>query len=134
MTTSYSAADNRAYNRHMLRSAFQSLFWHVLKTRKRETGFTLKALADKLGIHKSYVSRSFSEPPNWQIDKISDMAEALGIDIIVAAKDRITGKIYLPSGDLSMSVAASVMSTEVEAKLGSPAQSEQSEKFGLVAA
>lgn len=88
----------RLFNRLMLRSAYQSLFWHVLLTRKRETGFTLKALADKLNINKSYVSRSFSSPPNWQIDKLSDMADALNVDLIVQARDRLTGKVYSPAG------------------------------------
>jgi DNA-binding phage protein len=96
MTTQIEAT--RLFNRQMLRSAFQSLFWHVLITRKRETGFTLKVLADKLGINKSYVSRSFSSPPNWQIDKISDIAEAMGVDLIIQAKDRKSGKIYTASG------------------------------------
>lgn len=88
----------RQYDRMMQRSAFQSLFWSVLLTRKRESNFTLKALADKLGINKSYITRSFSSPPNWQIDKISDVAEALGVDLIVEARDRATGVIYTPSG------------------------------------
>ena len=82
----------------MLRSAFQSLFWSVLLARKRAEGLTRKGLADRLGIHKSFVTRSFSAPPNWQIDKVSDMAEALGVDLIVEARDRATGVIYTPSG------------------------------------
>src|SRR5437879_6067948 len=84
----------RTYQRQVLRSAFQSLFWNVLLTRKRQFGFTFKALADALSTNKSYVSRSFSTPPNWQIDKIADMAEALGVDVIVEARDRKSGVIY----------------------------------------
>lgn len=88
----------RKYDRMMLRSAFQSLFWSVLVTRKRDQGLTRKGLADKLGIHKSFVTRSFTTPPNWQIDKVSDMAEALGVDLILEARDRATGVIYTSSG------------------------------------
>jgi len=91
--------DNRVYDRQMLRSAFQSLFWNVILTRKRQNGFNFKALADKLGINKSYVSRSFSSPPNWQIDKVADMSEALGVDLIIEARDRKNPNvIYTPSG------------------------------------
>lgn len=98
----------RAFNRQMLRSAFQSLFWHVLLSRKKEQGFTLKALADKLGINKSYVSRSFSAPPNWTIDKLSDMADAVGIDLVVEARDRVTGKVYTPSGSAPVAATSTV--------------------------
>jgi len=88
----------RDYRRQMDRSAFQSLFWNVLLARKKEKGLTLKGLADKLGINKSYISRSFSSPPNWQIDKISDMADALGVDIVFEARDRRSGRLYTPFG------------------------------------
>lgn len=95
------------YSRMMLRSTFQSMFWNVLLARKRETKFTLKALADKLGINKSYISRSFTNPPNWQIDKMSDMAEALGVELIVQARDRVNGVIYTPTGIISPSAVTS---------------------------
>jgi len=90
----------RSYRRQMVRSSFQSLFWHVLLERKKEIGLTLKGLADRLNINKSYISRSFSEPPNWQIDKISDMSDALNVDIIITARDRRTGRIYTPHGGM----------------------------------
>jgi hypothetical protein len=91
--------EKRMFDRISLRSEFQSLFWSILLKRKSETGFTFKALADALGINKSYVSRSFSSPPNWQIDKISDMADALGVELIVEARDRENPSvIYTASG------------------------------------
>ncbi len=96
----------REYRRQMTRSGFQSLFWHVLLTRKKEFGLTLKGLADRLGINKSYMSRSFSTPPNWQIDKLSDMADALEVDLIIEARDRRTGRVYTPSGNKSVAVTS----------------------------
>jgi hypothetical protein len=90
--------DDREFARISLRSEFQSLFWNIFSVRKRQTGFTFKALADALGINKSYVSRSFSSPPNWQIDKLSDMAEALGVELIVEARDKNGQVIYSASG------------------------------------
>lgn len=96
----------RDYRRQMTRSGFQSLFWHVLLTRKKEFGLTLKGLADRLGINKSYMSRSFSTPPNWQIDKLSDMADALDVDLIIEARDRKTGRVYTPSGNKSAAVTS----------------------------
>lgn len=97
----------KSYRRQMVRSSFQSLFWHVLIERKKEIGLTLKGLSDKLGINKSYISRSFSEPPNWQIDKISDMSDALDVDIIITARDRRTGRIYTPHGGMIEMVTTS---------------------------
>jgi len=89
----------RDFRRQVLRAEYQSLFWHALLTRKKEAKFSLKALADKLGIHKSYVSRSFSSPPNWTIDKLSDMADALNVDLIVEARDRANGRLYTSTGN-----------------------------------
>jgi len=88
----------REFKRQMLRAEFQSLFWNALLTRKRDSGFTMKALADKLGINKSYVSRSFSSPPNWTIDKLADMAEVLDLDLVVEARDRLNDRVYTSSG------------------------------------
>ena len=89
----------RLYDRLMARSAFQSLFWVIFSARKRQEKLTKKALADKLGINKSFVTRAFDEPPNWQIDTISDMSDALGVDLVIEARDRQTGIIYTPSGE-----------------------------------
>jgi hypothetical protein len=91
--------NNRLYDRQILRAAFQSLFWNIVMSRKQQTKFTLKALADAIGTNKSYVSRSFTAPPNWQIDKLADIADALDVDLVVEARDRKErGVIYTPSG------------------------------------
>ena len=95
----------RVYRRLMLRSAFQSLFWSVIVDRKRAKRLTMSALADQLGVNKSYVSRSFSSPPNWQIDKIADMSVALGVELEPMARDLATGAIYTPTGKLEFSEA-----------------------------
>jgi hypothetical protein len=104
----------RIFERLSLRSEFQSLFWNVLLMRKQQEKFTFKALADALGNNKSYVSRSFSRPPNWQIDKISDMSDALGVDLIVEARDRKTGVIYSANGTIRES---SPVVAETEARI-----------------
>ncbi len=87
-----------AFRRGALRSAFHSLFWGVIVDRKRNSGLKMKDLADKLGVHKSFVSRSFSSPPNWRIDTLADFSDALGLDLIVEARDRKTGRIFTSSG------------------------------------
>ena len=82
----------------MLRSAFHSLFWGVIVDRKRNAGLKMKDLADALGVNKSFVSRSFSSPPNWRIDTLADFSDALGLDLTIEARDRVTGRVYTPSG------------------------------------
>ena len=89
----------RLFKRMLQRSAFQSLFWVVLLARKRDEKLSRKGLADRLGVHKSFVSRAFSRPPNWQSDKISDLADALNVDLVIQARDRKTGMIYTPAGE-----------------------------------
>lgn len=103
--------ETRLYDRLMLRSAFQSLFWVVLLDRKRKEQLTRKGLADKLGVHKSFVSRAFSRPPNWQIDKISDFSDALGVDLVVEARDRATGVVYTASGIRQPTTTGSLSTT-----------------------
>jgi Helix-turn-helix len=98
----------REYDRAMLRSAFVSLFWAAIYERKQRSKYTLQMLADKLSKHKSGVSRWFSkDPPNWSVDTISDIANALDLEIDLRAADRITGKVFTSSGILSPVQASS---------------------------
>lgn len=98
MTDNQSQDRNRRFRRSMLRARFQSLFWAVFLDKKKKSKFSLTELADAIGIHKSYVSRSFTKPPNWQIDKISDFADALNLDLEICAVDRATGEVFTPQG------------------------------------
>ena len=87
------------YDRAMLRSAFVSLFWAAISERKRRGKYTLQMLADRLDTNKSGVSRWFSkDPPNWRIDTISDIANALDLDVELRATDRTTGTMFAPTG------------------------------------
>lgn len=98
------ATYQETFRRGALRSAFHSLFWGVIVNRKRNAGLKMRDIADKLGVNKSFVSRSFSNPPNWRIETLADFADALDLDLIVEARDRKTGRIYTPSGVRSSSV------------------------------
>ncbi len=90
----------RAYNRGMMRSAVVSLFWAAIADRKKRGGFTFQALAKALGRDKSAISRWFSADaqPNWSLDTIADIAEALNLDLQVTATDRVTGAVYGSTG------------------------------------
>lgn len=87
------------YDRGMVRSAFVSLFWSIVCHKKERHGFTLKTLADKIGINKSSPSRWFSGGrPNWSLNTISDIANALDVDLSIEARDRKTGMVFTPVG------------------------------------
>jgi DNA-binding phage protein len=88
----------KAYDQGLLRSAFVSLFWGVIMERRKNGSFTMLSLAKKLGANKGEVSRWFSTQPNWTINTISNIANALDLDIEVRAVDRNTGIVYTPSG------------------------------------
>lgn len=89
----------RAYDRQMLRAAFQGVFLSVLQTRKKQSGYQLQDLATATSNFKSTISRWFSpDLPNWQIDTIADLADALEVDVIFQARDRATGEIHTPQG------------------------------------
>lgn len=83
----------------MLRSAFVSLFWGVIVERKkRPDGYTLQQLADALGTNKAEVSRWFNGEPNWTINTIAGIANALNLDLEIRAVERGTGRVFTPAG------------------------------------
>jgi transcriptional regulator with XRE-family HTH domain len=88
----------RSFDRQMLRSAFQSLFWSVFSDRKRNGKMTQQQFADALGVDKSAVSRSFSIPQNWTIDKLADMAGVLGVELVVEARDTAGSRVVFTAG------------------------------------
>jgi len=86
----------------MLRSAFVSLFWSVILHKRQSGKFTLQSLADALSRSKSVVSRWFSpELPNWEVDTIADIADALNLDLEIRAKERTTNLMFGPSGAIT---------------------------------
>jgi hypothetical protein len=87
------------YNRGMLRSAFVSLFWSIIAYRKAHGRFALKMLADRIGVHKSSATRWFSdERPNWTVNTIADIANALDVELEITAVDRKTGVRFATHG------------------------------------
>jgi transcriptional regulator with XRE-family HTH domain len=107
MSTKTDPAFLRAFDRQMLRAKFQSLFWNVISARKKNGKYTLQQLADALGVNKSAVSRGFSEPQNWTIDKLSDMADALGVELVIEARDKGANVTYTPVGITQPVITAS---------------------------
>jgi transcriptional regulator with XRE-family HTH domain len=85
---------------------YESLFWGVIRERRRSGKCTLEALADAIGRDKSAVSRWFSGEPNWELDTISDIAGALDLDIRIEARERSTDKRFAPEGFVPPSGAA----------------------------
>lgn len=118
MSTKTDPAFLRAFDRQMLRAKFQSLFWNVISARKKKGKYTLQQLADTLGVNKSAVSRGFSEPQNWTIDKLSDMADALGVELVIEARDKAGDVIYTPMG-----VVGPVVTTSKSSDIQIPRQS-----------
>lgn len=103
--------DNGTYEdtlrRNMLRASFHSLFWSVILHRKKHFGLKMQDIATKLGVNKSFVSRSFSSPANFRSDTLSDFADALDLDLIIEARDRTTGRIFTPYGIRDVAVTTS---------------------------
>jgi transcriptional regulator with XRE-family HTH domain len=104
----------RDYARDSFRSAVVSLFWNILAYRKKHSGFTQTALAEKIGVHKSAPSRWFSEEkPNWEENTMADIATALDVELEIFARDRKTGIWFSPSGVVE-SPTARVQAVRVE--------------------
>lgn len=91
--------NKRVYERLMLRSAFLSLFASAITLKKRRgRQFTFAGFAKLLKKDKSEVSRWFSGRPNWTLNTVSDIADALNLDVEIQARDRETGMLITPSG------------------------------------
>lgn len=86
------------YERGMLRSAFRSIFWAVIADRKKRGRFTFQSLGKAVGADKAKVSHWFNGDPNWTINTIASLANALGLDLNISAVERSTGRIYTAAG------------------------------------
>lgn len=85
--------------RDIVRSSFASLFWMIIKYKKAYQSFSLKTLADKIGVNKSEPSKWFrGDRPNWTLNTVSDIADALDVDLEIRAFDRRTRMEFAPSG------------------------------------
>jgi transcriptional regulator with XRE-family HTH domain len=93
-----SADEERKYRRLSLRSLFTSVLWCAFTHQKKTNGLTLTRLAEKTGRKQQQVSRWFSSNPNWTLDSIADVAEALNLELRIEAKDKSTGMIFTPYG------------------------------------
>jgi transcriptional regulator with XRE-family HTH domain len=109
----------REYSRGMLRSAFVSLFWGIIMERKKRGSFTLQALAKALSTNKGEVSRWFNGDPNWTINTIANVADALDVELRIQAIDRKSGEVFTPSG---LQVSAGVRQREHMVTAGPPKQ------------
>ncbi len=88
----------RSIERGMLRSTFVSLFWAIFQHRKKASGLTLQTLAKAIPANKAEVSRWFNGDPNWTINTIASIADALDVELRVEARDRNTGIVFTSSG------------------------------------
>lgn len=96
----------RIYERSALRAAFRSLFWAVItERRKQPNGFKLSDLAKAIATSKHEVSRWFNGDPNWTVNTIANLADALDIDLEIMARDRMTGAVYTPTGVQIVTIA-----------------------------
>jgi transcriptional regulator with XRE-family HTH domain len=76
------------------------MLWGAFDARRKSEGFRFQDLADATGTNKGQVSRWFSGLPNWTLNTISDIAEALDLEIEVRARHRVKGHVYLPNAVL----------------------------------
>lgn len=86
----------REYDREMLKSTIISIFAAVIAFKKKRGKYSYKRLADDLGKDKSAVSRWFSEDPNLELHTVSDIANALDIELRIEAVDRETQTVFNP--------------------------------------
>ena len=89
------------YDREVLKVGLSSLFWAIVKDRKKRAQYTLADLARDTGRDKPTVSRWFSAPPNWRLDTVADIASALDVDLELRAVERGSGRVFTASGPVT---------------------------------
>ena len=88
----------RAYDRALFSESISSLFWGVIRERRKHGKFTNQSIADAAGVDKAKLSRDFSGARNLTTHTIVNYASALGVDLEIRARDRETGAIFTSRG------------------------------------
>lgn len=117
----------QTYDRALFSESVMSLFWGVIRERKKSSKFTMQSVADGAGMDKGKVSRDFSGTPNLTFNTAVDYANALGVDLEVRARDRQTGTIYTSRGTAPAGYALASSTTTSGLQ---PAPSGQAESGG----
>ena len=73
-------------------SGYGSMAYQLLE------GFAVPRWITFLGANKGEVSRWFNGDPNWTINTIAAIADALNVEIRIQAIDRVTGVVFTPAG------------------------------------
>jgi transcriptional regulator with XRE-family HTH domain len=82
----------------MLRSSFVGLFWSIFSERKKREGMNLSELAKRVGSTKAEMSRWFNGDPNWTLNTVANLANALDVELKIQAVERATGRVFTQSG------------------------------------
>lgn len=94
----YSAYD-RMYFADIFKSAVHSAFIAVIQYRKKHDGLTQKELSSRCGKDKTQISKLLSEPANWQIKTVSDLAFSLDVDVNITLTDKANpSRVFTPHG------------------------------------
>lgn len=84
-----SSERRRKFAAELMESAFFGAFLLAIDARKSEQALTRSELGKRMGREKTGISKLLSGPRNWQIDTISDLAEALDVRLEFALVDRL---------------------------------------------
>lgn len=84
-----SSERRRKFAAELMESAFFGAFLLAIEARKSEQALTRSELGKRMGREKTGISKLLSGPRNWQVDTISDLAEALDVRLEFALVDRL---------------------------------------------
>ena len=74
-------------------------FWLAIEARREESGLTQTQLAERTGRDKTNISKLLDGPRNWTLKTISDLAEALNVQVELVLKDRESvARSFTPTG------------------------------------
>lgn len=62
-------------------------FYHIILTYMKEKGISKADLARKLGKSRASVSQMFNKTPNLTIKKMTEIADAVGVEVKIQIKD-----------------------------------------------
>jgi hypothetical protein len=110
----YDANQRDFLGESLARRIFGAIY-DALMVRKKDPGLTPTEFGERIGRDKTGVSKILRGPGNWTIKKISDVANALDLEVEVRFIDRRnTHRVFTPTGIQYTFEATQIYSSQFE--------------------
>lgn len=98
-TQTHSPKHQLQFASEVLEAQIFGAFWLAIEARRKEDGLTQNELSERTGRDKTNISKLLDGPRNWTLKTISDLAEALNLQVEFSLKDKKKPeRVFTPTG------------------------------------